>query len=97
MNNKIKMSNNIETTLKERGSRYGTFESNAVLTQALMAAIECHPEYEKLSPVHVEAFHMIFHKISRCICGDAYYKDTIHDISGYAKCLEEYIDKTSGL
>jgi len=81
----------ISTTLKERGGRYGSFEDNAVVSQNLMAVIQTAPNYDKLSDMHVEIYHMIFHKIARSVCGDPFYIDNIHDIVGYATGLENYL------
>jgi hypothetical protein len=87
------MSNEIEKTLIIRGSRYGTFEDNADITQALMAIIEESPKAHELTNLHKECLHMIFHKISRMVCGDPMYVDNVHDIGGYAKGLEDYLIK----
>ena len=81
----------IDKTLEQRGDKYGSFVDNATMTQSLMRVIQCHPGYDKLSDCHKEAFHMIFHKISRCVCGDVNYIDNIHDIVGYAKLLENFL------
>lgn len=81
----------IEKTLNERYSRYGTFESNAEITQELMGVIEKSPKWKQLSKQHKEALHMIFHKISRMVCGDPAYVDNVHDIVGYAKLLEDFL------
>lgn len=85
------MTNKIDKTLKERGSRYGSFEDNADITEDLMKVIQSASSYSKLSKQHLEAFHMIFHKISRAVCGDPDYIDNIHDIVGYAKLLEDFL------
>ena len=87
---------NIDNTLNERGSRYGTFEDNAKITQMLMEVIKTAPSYDRLTHKHKEAFHMIFHKIARCVCGDPMYIDNIHDIVGYAKLLEDYLIAREG-
>ena len=79
----------IKNTLKERGSRYGEFSDNARITQELNNVIKTAPNFDKLTNEHKEAFHMIFHKISRVVCGDPTYADNIHDIAGYAKLLED--------
>jgi len=85
------MANKIDKTLKERGSRYGSFEHNAKITQRLCNVLKQAPNYDLLEEEHIEAFHMIFHKIARCVCGDPNYIDNIHDIVGYAKLLEEFL------
>ena len=81
----------IEKTLKDRGSKYGSFEDNATITRMLCDVLRKAPNYRKLSTEHLEAFHMIFHKIARCVCGDPEYTDNIHDIAGYAQLLEKVI------
>jgi hypothetical protein len=81
----------VKNTLAQRGNRYGGIEENAELTQHMMDSII---EYQhKLSPVHKECLHMIFHKISRMVVGDPNYADNAHDIAGYAKLLEDYINE----
>ena len=81
---------NIKETLIERGSRYGSFEDNARLTQSLYGIfLDAGGTY--LSDMHREAVHMIFHKIARMTVGDSFYADNVHDIIGYAQLLEEYI------
>jgi hypothetical protein len=76
----------IQETLNTRCSTYGSFDINAELTQSLMAYIPM-----TLSNVHLEAIHMIFHKISRMVNGDQWHLDNAHDIAGYATLLEDYI------
>ena len=86
------MTNNVADTVEKRGSRYGSMEDNAILTQALMDCVllKCNTG---LSAVHLECLHMIFHKISRMVIGDAMYADNAHDIAGYATLLEQYINE----
>lgn len=81
----------IEKTLQERGSRYGKFEDNARITQGFMRVLESSPNYHELHDMHLEAYHMIFHKIARSVCGDPTYVDNAHDIVGYATGLENYL------
>lgn len=85
------MTNNVADTVEQRGSRYGSMEDNAILTQALMDCINMHQH--KLSAVHLECIHMIFHKVSRMTIGDPMYADNAHDIAGYATLLEQYINE----
>ena len=85
------MTNKIESTIQDRESKYGSFNDNAKITQMLVDTLKLGTNYKKLSKQHVEAFHMIFHKMSRCVCGDPYYIDNIHDIVGYARLLETYL------
>lgn len=81
----------IESTLAERGSRYGTFEGHAKVTQALKDVAQSHPNYHKLKAHHKEALDMIFHKIGRILNGDPNYADSWHDIAGYATLVEKII------
>jgi thymidylate synthase len=87
---------NIKSTLKQRGSRYGSFEDNARITQGLCDLIKTAPNYDQLKHEHVEAYHMIFHKIARSVCGDPMHIDNVHDIVGYATLLEKFLDKVNG-
>jgi hypothetical protein len=83
----------VAETLKQRGSIYGTIESNSMITQDFMRVINHHAMLHGtvLSEVHKECLHMIVHKIGRMICGDPMYPDNPHDIAGYAKLLEDWI------
>ena len=86
------MSKTDETTeiLKERGSRYGAFDSNAYLVQDLYTVFLRHGG-EYLSSCHREVVHMIFHKIARMTLGDSYYEDNLVDIMGYTQLLLEHV------
>lgn len=88
---------NIDQTLGERGGRYGSIGMNSQFTQEMMSLVETfddeRPIDQKLSYVHRECLHMIFHKIARMVCGDCWYADNAHDIAGYAKLLEEFINE----
>lgn len=86
---------NIKSTLQQRGSCYGSFEDNARITQELNKVLETAPNFFKLTNEHKEAYHMIFHKIARSVCGDPMYADNIHDIIGYATVLEEFVNKVN--
>jgi hypothetical protein len=80
-------------TLKKRGSKYGTMESNAETTQELMEVFMRGKNAKELARIHLECIHMIFHKISRMVNGDVNYTDNMHDVAGYAKLLEDYQEK----
>ena len=81
----------IDNTMRERLKTHGSFEANAKITQGFERVLKESPNYDKLSDVHKEAFHLILHKISRSVCGDSMCVDHIHDIVGYAKLLESFI------
>jgi hypothetical protein len=84
----------IEKTLEERGSRYGDFETHAMMSQAIKAAFSISPRYEHLEPYMVEALEMFAHKIARMLNGDPYYIDNWHDIAGYATLVEQILERT---
>ena len=48
-----------EEILEERGSRYGSFESNATISQALKRAMMHAPSWKQLKPYQKEALEMI--------------------------------------
>lgn len=88
----------LEDTLKERGNRYGTFKDNAQVTQELMGVIKQYgANYDKLTDMHVEALHMIFHKIARCVSGDVNYPDNFEDIAGYATRMKQELDPSEDI
>lgn len=84
----------IETTLAERGARYGSFEEHATIAQAIQDAFRIYPEkWEKLPPVIKQGFTTLADKIARTLNGDEYYDDNYHDIGGYAKLMEDWVRK----
>ena len=82
----------IKETLEARGGKYGKFVDNARITQQLLNVLKTAPNYHDLTQPHLEAYHMILHKIARSACGDIMYRDNIVDIIGYATLLLEFID-----
>lgn len=81
--------NTIDKTLIERGIRYGKFEDQAILTQAIKSALANSRNWQTLTDDKREALEMISSKIARILNGDPSYKDNWHDISGYAKLVED--------
>lgn len=86
----------IESTLRERGSRYGTFEENARITQSLMEVLQTGQNFDKFEHMHKECVHMICHKLARMVCGDPNYDDNPRDIAGYATGLTKYLENKNG-
>lgn len=81
---------NIQTTLNERGSRYGEFSSHAEITQLFKRFTTRFLEDQNklpLSPSQSESLDMIFHKIGRILNGDPNYIDSWVDIAGYAQLV----------
>ena len=85
--------NNIDTTLNERGSRYGKFVDNANMTQMFKDIMSKSPSYSLLTNCHKESLDMIFHKISRILNGDPNYSDSWIDIAGYAELARKENEK----
>ena len=83
----------IDKTLKERGDRYGSFETGAEIMQALKSVAAQHDNWEKMPAYQREAIEMIFHKIGRAINGDSNYIDNWHDIQGFAKLVEDVLSE----
>lgn len=80
---------NIEQTLAERGSRYGSFEGHALITQGLKKIMQGTANWAKLADDQREALEMIAHKIGRILNGDPNYHDSWHDIVGYTKLVAD--------
>ena len=84
-------SKNIDATLAERQSQYGSFTSVANTTGQLMAVIRNSPNGHTMPYAHEEALHMICSKIARIVNGDFNHLDSWHDIGGYSKLIEDLI------
>lgn len=79
----------IETTLEERGNRYGVFEEHAVIAQALQDVMRTKEGWRSLAPDQKQALTVIADKIARMLNGDPNYRDNWHDIAGYAKLVDD--------
>ena len=84
----------INNTLQERGSRYGSFVTHAKITYQLkeVVAAALVEQNKELDYDQREALDMIFHKIGRIINGDPNYADSWHDIAGYAILVEKRLN-----
>ena len=82
------MNNDIKSVLAERGSRYGSFDAHARITQSLKASFVSNSQsYFKMTPSMKEAVDMILHKLGRIGNGDPSYLDSWVDIVGYAQLV----------
>lgn len=79
----------IDQTLAERGSRYGSFDEHARIAQAIKSAMIDSPNWTRLAPDQKEALEMIAHKTGRILNGDPNYHDSWHDIVGYTKLVAD--------
>lgn len=83
---------NVDKTLAERGSRYGSFVNHARITQNIKRAYRDSPNWEKLPDDMKESLEMNAHKVGRILNGDFNYTDSWHDISGYTKLVEDRLN-----
>lgn len=90
MSNKTKP---VDDTLNERGSRYGVFTGHAAIVQDLKIVLRKTPSWDALAPDQKEALEMIVHKMGRILNGDPDYADSWHDIAGYAKLVDDRLQK----
>jgi hypothetical protein len=84
----------IQSTLAERGKRYGAFTGHAEISQQLKAVMRKF-EAERgcdLDPDQREALEMVAHKIARILNGDPDYADSWIDIAGYCKLVADRLE-----
>lgn len=86
-------SGTVDSTLEERGNRYGEFSDVAATTQNIKSVMHNGVSCEALTPVQWEALSMIASKIARIVNGDPDYADNWHDIAGYARLVEKELEK----
>jgi hypothetical protein len=77
----------IQATLKERGSRYGSFVEQGTIEQNIKRAMHESPNWVSLPDDSKSALEMIATKISRILKGDPEYDDSWRDIAGYATLI----------
>jgi hypothetical protein len=82
----------ITATLQNRQNRYGDFDDHARITQDIKRAMVHTNNWERLTPAMKESLEMIAHKIGRILNGDPNYKDSWHDIVGYAKLIDDNLE-----
>lgn len=89
------MSDIVAEITKQRSSVYGPFLHNAIVAQAIKAAMRNVPNpdndtrWEDLPHDVREALDLIALKMSRIITGDPAYLDNWDDIGGYAKIVAD--------
>lgn len=87
------MTQDINETLKERGSNYGEFYEHARITQNIKDAMRDSPNWGNLSPKMKEALEMVAHKMGRILNGNPNFHDSWHDIIGYTKLVEQDLEQ----
>lgn len=84
---------NITKTLAERGSRYGSFAEQAGVTGNIKRAMATGRNWATLADDQKEALEMIALKAARILTGDPDFADSWHDIGGYAKLVEDRLQR----
>jgi len=74
---------NINSTLAQRGDRYGVFKDLAGISQQLKSILHKAPNWPGMEADQREALEMVVHKIARILNGDSAYDDNWVDIAGY--------------
>lgn len=87
--------NNVDSTLAERESQYGSFSDVAETTQAIIDALKL-GKYDYMPSTHKVSLQMIASKMARITHGDFNFIESWHDISGYAKLIENELINTDG-
>ena len=91
------MKTELKDVLQQRGDRYGSYPTHALISQDLKTTMQKYSGYERLSVDQKESLEMIAHKIARILNGDPNYDDSWVDIAGYAtliaKRLQSEADK----
>ena len=75
--------------LETRQHTHGSFEDNAILSQALKRAFREVPGWNHLTDIEREAMDMIALKFSRILSGKSMERHHWEDVVGYAKLVEE--------
>ena len=87
---------NIDSTLNERGARYGNYSDVASTTQQLMSIVESGANYEHLNAEQKTSLFITCNKIARAVNGDPNYIENWHDIAGYATLAERACEVVRG-
>lgn len=97
---------NVDSTLEERGSRYGEFQYHAEFSRALLRICqeglsldrgdvteEVQSSWNDMQADQQEGLVIIMHKVARILNGDPHYSDSWHDIAGYAQLVDKRLKK----
>jgi len=85
---------NVEDTLKQRGNIYGSYEKVCSTRCSIMELLDKHHlqvNSKRMDEVTKIAFGDLVLKLVRA-AGAPEYKDSFHDLGGYAKLMEDMID-----
>lgn len=79
----------VDGTLADRAKTYGSFATQADITQDLKITMRGSRNWNGLPNDMKEALEMNASKIARILNGDPNYSDSWHDIAGYALLIEK--------
>ena len=80
-------------TLRARGNRYGEYVDVSSRAQAIKDVLRGGQSWMEMEPYMQESLDLIANKLSRIVNGDPFYRDSWHDIGGYAKLVEIELEK----
>lgn len=86
------MATDTDTTLVERGKRYGNYRQQTEISREIRRIMVKGIGNKTLESDQEDALTMIAVKISRIINGDPDYSDNWRDISGYATLVADRLD-----
>jgi hypothetical protein len=96
----------VRETLNQRGNRYGPFDHHSAITEAIIAVMMGHGNWQdtavvlpktswwKLAPDQRNALRYIADKIARALNGDPDYDDNWRDMAGYAQLIVDRLNGT---
>lgn len=79
----------IEKTLEQRQKTYGDYERVALISQVMKDILREGEQYIYLKAYQLESLDMICNKLARIVNGDPKYRDSWHDIEGYARLVSD--------
>lgn len=79
----------VDSTLAERGARYGDFTDHAAISQDIQDLMRATAGWARCDAGKRQALTVIADKIARILNGDPEYRDNWYDIQGYAKLAED--------
>lgn len=87
------MASNVKKTLNSRGKSYGNFVEQFRVAQNIKDSMRDSVNWDSLPPEMKESLEMCATKISRILTGDVNHKDSWHDVSGYAKLIDDSLEE----
>lgn len=82
----------VNETLEVRETTYGSYLNVALYAQMIKGDLRHMKNWNELPPHMRESLDMIANKIGRIMNGDPYYKDSWHDIAGYATLVANTLE-----